>query len=32
MSTLLGLGVFTLLIPLLIVIAGICVYRKRRHL
>lgn len=32
MSTLLGLGVFTLLIPLLIVVAGICVYRKRRHL
>jgi ABC-2 type transport system permease protein len=31
-STLLGLGVFTFLIPLLIAIAGICVYRKRRHL
>nr|WP_319489609.1 Gldg family protein [uncultured Caproiciproducens sp.] len=32
MSTLLGLGVFTLLIPLLIAIAGICLYNKRRHL
>lgn len=31
-STLLGFGVFTVLIPLLIAIAGICVYRKRRHL
>lgn len=31
-STLLGLGVFTILIPLLIAIAGICVYHKRRHL
>jgi ABC-2 type transport system permease protein len=31
-STVLGLGVFTLLIPLLIAIAGICVYHKRRHL
>lgn len=31
-SILLGLGVFTLLIPLTIVIAGICVYRRRRHL
>ena len=28
----LGLGVFTLLIPLSILIAGICVYHKRRHL
>ncbi len=32
MSGLLGLGVFTLLIPLSILIAGICVYQKRRHL
>ena len=32
MSTLLGLGVFTILIPLLIAIAGIWVYQKRRHL
>jgi ABC-2 type transport system permease protein len=32
MSTLLGLGVFTILIPLLIAIAGIFVYQKRRHL
>jgi ABC-2 type transport system permease protein len=32
MANLLGLGVFTLLIPLLIAIAGICVYQKRRHL
>jgi ABC-2 type transport system permease protein len=31
-STLLGLGVFTILIPLLIAIAGIFVYRKRRNL
>ena len=32
MSVLLGIGVFTLLIPLLIVVAGVCVYRKRRRL
>ena len=32
MSILLGFGVFTLLIPLAIVIAGICVYHRRRHL
>ena len=31
-STLLGFGVFTVLIPLLIAIAGIVVFRKRRHL
>lgn len=31
-SYLLGLGVFTFLIPLLIAIAGFLVYRKRRHL
>lgn len=31
-STLLGLGVFTILIPLLIAVAGIVVFRKRRHL
>lgn len=31
-SQLLGLGLFTILIPLLIAIAGICVYHKRRHL
>ncbi|HEX3040295.1 MAG TPA: hypothetical protein VHP54_08405, partial [Caproiciproducens sp.] len=31
-STLLGFGVFTVLIPLLIAIAGICVFRKRRNL
>lgn len=31
-STLLGLGVFTILIPLLIAFAGILVYHKRRHL
>ena len=31
-STILGLGVFTILIPLLIAIAGIVVFRKRRHL
>lgn len=31
-STLLGLGVFTILIPLLIAMAGIMVYHKRRHL
>ncbi|MBW7572929.1 Gldg family protein [Caproiciproducens faecalis] len=32
MSVLLGIGVFTLLIPLLVAIAGICVYHKRRRL
>ncbi|TQI67638.1 Gldg family protein [Clostridium sp. KNHs216] len=32
MSVLLGIGVFTLLIPLLVVVAGVCVYRKRRRL
>lgn len=32
MSTFLGLGVFTILIPLLIAAAGILVYNKRRHL
>ncbi|MDF1494717.1 Gldg family protein [Caproiciproducens sp. CPB-2] len=32
MSVLLGIGVFTLLIPLLVAIAGVCVYRKRRRL
>lgn len=32
LSSLLGIGVFTLLIPLLIAITGICVYYKRRHL
>jgi hypothetical protein len=31
-STVLGLGVFMLLIPLIIVILGIWVYHKRRHL
>ncbi len=31
-STLLGFGVFTVLIPLLIALAGILVYHKRRHL
>lgn len=31
-STLLGLGVFTLLLPLLIACAGILVFSKRRHL
>lgn len=32
MANLLGLGVFTLMIPLLVAIAGIWVYQKRRHL
>ncbi|MBE6821717.1 Gldg family protein [Caproiciproducens sp. LBM24188] len=31
-SKILGVGVFTILIPLLIAIAGIVVFRKRRHL
>jgi ABC-2 type transport system permease protein len=32
MGTLLGFGVFTVLVPLLIAIAGICVFNKRRNL
>lgn len=32
MSIFLGIGIFTFLIPIIIAIAGIYVYRKRRHL
>lgn len=32
LSTFLGLGVFTILIPLMIAVAGLLVYNKRRHL
>lgn len=32
MSVFLGIGIFTLLIPLMIAVAGIYMYRKRRHL